>query len=216
MNKKMFFSQNISSVQKCYGYLYNAYAASHANFAPSGWHIPTVAEFSALITEIGGSSSGGELKEAGLDHWYSPNTNADNSSGFNAYGGGLRNSAFSFLKENGKWWSGSTGATSNYHLLLNYDNGDAFTGMISSGNLTGMSIRLIKNDSTDPGTMTDYDGNTYDTVKIGDQVWTVQNWKCTKLNDGTALTKVTSQTTWNAAGASNYYYCAYDNNENNV
>jgi hypothetical protein len=34
----------------------------------------------------------------------------------------------------------------------------------------GLSIRLIKNDSTNTGSMVDYDGNTYPTIKIGNQV----------------------------------------------
>lgn len=35
----------------------------------------------------------------------------------------------------------------------------------------------------------DYDGNTYDAVKIGDQVWTKTNMRCTHYADGTEITK---------------------------
>ena len=51
----------------------------------------------------------------------------------------------------------------------------------------GGTIRFIKDDSTDPGTVTDYDGNVYPTVKIGDQVWMAQNFRGTHYNDGSPI-----------------------------
>ncbi len=64
------------------------------------------------------------------------------------------------------------------------------------------------------GTVKDADGNKYNTVKIGSQVWTVENLKTTKYNDGTEMTNVTSDTQWGdlTTGA----YCQYDNLESNV
>jgi hypothetical protein len=84
----------------------------------------------------------------------------------------------------------------------------------------GYSIRLIKDSTTlsdgETSTMTDYDGNVYDTICIGTQEWTAQNWKCTKLNDGQPLTKVIDNTTWENAGVGDLYYCAYNNDESYV
>ena len=70
-------------------------------------------------------------------------------------------------------------------------------------------------------TVTDEDGNTYPTICIGNaidgyQEWTAKNWKCTKLNNGTSLTKKTDGGEWGDAVAGDYFYCAYDNNENYV
>jgi uncharacterized protein (TIGR02145 family) len=62
------------------------------------------------------------------------------------------------------------------------------------------------------GTVNDVDGNVYHTVKIGNQVWTVENLRTTKYNDGTTIPEVTSETEWSniRTGA----YCNYDNQEN--
>ena len=78
-----------------YGLLYNWYAASDANFATSGWHVPSYTEWTTLITYLGGSSvAGGKLKETGTVHWASPNTGATNESGFTGLPGGYRVNTF--------------------------------------------------------------------------------------------------------------------------
>jgi len=61
-------------------------------------------------------------------------------------------------------------------------------------------------------TVTDADGNTYNTVTIGTQVWMKENLKTTKYADGTAVANVTDNTAWTTAGAA---YAWYDNNISN-
>ena len=55
----------------------------------------------------------------------------------------------------------------------------------------------------------DLDGNRYNTVIIGNQVWMVQNLKTTKYRDGTSIPNVTDPTQW--SNMSTGAYCDYDN-----
>ena len=65
-------------------------------------------------------------------------------------------------------------------------------------------------------TVTDADGNVYTTVKIGNQVWTVENLKTTKYNDGAPIPLITERSEWIAYGDSaKPAYCWYENDTNN-
>jgi uncharacterized protein (TIGR02145 family) len=77
-----------------YGLLYNEYAVQNAHgLAPTGWRIPTTAEYYTLMGFYGGGTlAGGHFKEAGTTHWDAPNTGADNSSGLTMLGAGFRQS----------------------------------------------------------------------------------------------------------------------------
>jgi len=67
----------------------NSTAPGVQGVCPSGWHVPSDAEWTILENFLGGASvAGGKLKEAGTVHWNAPNTGADNSSGFTALPGG--------------------------------------------------------------------------------------------------------------------------------
>ena len=199
-----------------YGLLYNWYAASDANFATSGWHVPTETEYITLKTFLGGDDvAGGKMKDSGYTHWDSPNTGATNSSGFTAYGSSFRrvDGSFSILKRYFYAWCG----TNKNYIVLTYDSAEEFLD-ITGNPIAGYSVRLIKDSTSlldgETSTMTDYDGNVYDTICIGTQEWIVQNWKCTHLNDGTSIPEVTDNTTW--AGLSTGALCAYNNDWNYV
>jgi len=76
---------------------------------PTGWHLPSDAEWTILTTYLGGVSvAGGKMKEVGTAHWLSPNNGATNSSGFTGLPGGLcYNGPYSALTFYGNFWSDS-------------------------------------------------------------------------------------------------------------
>jgi uncharacterized protein (TIGR02145 family) len=75
-----------------YGRLYNWYAVTDSrNIAPEGWHVPTDAEWTTLVTYLGDFRvAGGKMKETGTTHWITPNEGATNESGFTALPSGDR------------------------------------------------------------------------------------------------------------------------------
>lgn len=61
--------------------------------------------------------------------------------------------------------------------------------------------------------LTDIDGNVYQSIRIGSQVWLAENFRSTRYNDNTEIDHITGNEDWNlhAEGA----YCDYDNIESN-
>ena len=117
-----------------YGKLYNK-AARDVIVAnpPSGWHVATEAELTALAV-----SGGNALKYGGTDYWAT--TGGTNTTGFTALGGSSRNAdgSFNTIKETASFWC----ADSDKVLLLNHDDNTA-TIVAATAN-QGHSIRLIK------------------------------------------------------------------------
>jgi len=85
-----------------------------------------------------------------------------------------------------------------------------------SGTLTNTAIEQITVStiySGEIGTMTDIDGNIYQTVKIGEQWWMSENLKVTKYRNGETIPNILGKTQW-----SNHYtaaYCSYENDDYN-
>jgi uncharacterized protein (TIGR02145 family) len=64
-------------------------------------------------------------------------------------------------------------------------------------------------DNSNSGTVKDIDGNTYKTVKIGDQLWMAENLKTTKYKDGTPIPNETDDSYWSSLSTG--AYCWYNN-----
>jgi len=62
-----------------------------------------------------------------------------------------------------------------------------------------------------PPILTDTDGNVYHAIKIGSQVWTVENLRTTKYNDGTNISHLTVSVDWEACSTGTGAYCYYGN-----
>lgn len=128
-----------------YGKMYNAYAVNDPRgLAPIGYHIPSEAELSILISYAGGTSiAGGALKETGFTHWISPNAGATDTYGFRALGSGYRDGFGSFnnINDQGYFW------TTDYPLnstVLSYNNSSMPVGL--NNEKYGLSVRLVKDE----------------------------------------------------------------------
>lgn len=64
--------------------------------------------------------------------------------------------------------------------------------------------------SGETGTVTDIEGNVYKTIKIGTQIWMVENLKTSKYRNGDLITIVTDEIEWRTI--STEACCTYNNN----
>jgi uncharacterized protein (TIGR02145 family) len=100
-----------------YGRLYNWETAKTA--CPSGWHLPSDAEWTTL-TDFVGSGAGTKLKSTS---GWNDNGNGTDEFGFSALpGGGSSFGGFSGVGYNGNWWSSTEFIASNaYSRYMGYD-----------------------------------------------------------------------------------------------
>ncbi len=64
--------------------------------------------------------------------------------------------------------------------------------------------------------VTDIDGNTYKTVRIGDQIWMAENLRTSKFNDGSQIAQVTDNTSWSQTRSSAWCWFGNDSNHDKV
>ncbi len=131
-----------------YGKLYNWYAvADSLNLCPTGWHVPTDAEWTILTTYLGGESfAGGKLKDICKALWDSPNIDATNETGFTGLPGGYRigNGIFDDISHSGSWWS-STESSANYAWFRYMKDYDGYVMRYGYDKDFGFSVRCVKN-----------------------------------------------------------------------
>ena len=141
-----YYSNDSVNNKYAYGALYNWYTVHTNKLCPAGWHVPTDAEWTALNTFLGVDTlAGGKLKTTGSFIWYSPNTYATNSTGFNALPGGYRfyNGSFNNSGISGNWWTASENSSSSaWYNYLTFNKGNLYRNNIDK--LYGLSVRCIK------------------------------------------------------------------------
>jgi len=93
--------------------------------------------------------------------------------------------------------------TGYLHFRMNVYNADT----------TGIKVKMVAS----AGTITDVDGNEYQTVTIGNQVWMVENLRTTTYNDGSAIPLETDSAAWSRmydSSLTTAAYCFYNNTTN--
>ncbi len=151
---------NDDSLGAIYGLLYPWNAAMNNSITPGAQgvcpcncHVPTDQEWTILENYLGGSSvAGGKMKEAGTEHWQSPNTGATNSSGFT----GLPAGEFDAYYNPNKFWllhlaavfwtSTQSNQSQAWERYLLHDN--AASGRLAWYKVMKYSIRCIKDSPT--------------------------------------------------------------------
>ena len=68
----------------------------------------------------------------------------------------------------------------------------------------------------DNSPVTDWDGNQYPTIQIGEQVWTTVNLRATHYADGSPIPWVASETGWSELEPDAGAYCYYEDQANDV
>jgi uncharacterized protein (TIGR02145 family) len=156
---------NADSIKKN-GALYNWFSVTTCKLAPTGWHIPTDAEWDTLENYLvangyncdASTGFGYNLLAKALaaqTDWVfdtnfgaiGNNLGANNRSGFSALPGGYRNSngKFDFIGHNGFWWSSTVlGVSYAYYRSLCFDRPSIFPNENYFGSF-GYSVRLVKN-----------------------------------------------------------------------
>jgi len=140
------YDNNEITNKDTYGALYNWYTVISSKLCPSGWHVPTDADWTALETFLGGSDvAGRKIRETGTEHWMSPNTGATNESGLTVLPGGMRDTdgQFSGMGGSGYLWTSTvvTGLTA-WSRLLEHSSDSLFRNNYSIS--IGSSVRCVR------------------------------------------------------------------------
>lgn len=169
-----------------YGYLYDWNIA--CNVCPSGWKLPSNADFIELANYLGNDYKSKMM----LQNSWTQNDIATNESGFSAVPAGLRNpqGVFSFSGQGAYFWTNTAvdGAWA-YGRELGANAGGWASKDFGSNKSISMSVRCIKSND-----------KIYKTAKIGDQVWMAENLTVTKFRNGDDIPRAKSPEDW-------YYAC---------
>jgi uncharacterized protein (TIGR02145 family) len=199
------FVSNLSGLSSNTIYHVRAYATNYVgtaygldiNFTTPSVSLPTVttksvSPISSTEASSGGNvtSDGGAIVNARGVCWKTnPNPTIDDNKTSNGTGLGLYISSLSNLTPN-----------TNYYVRAYATN--------SMGTSYGEQVTFKTTES-----IVDVDGNLYNTVIIGSQVWLKENLMTKKLNDNTVISNITDNVEWSTLTTPGY--CFYTNNETN-
>jgi uncharacterized protein (TIGR02145 family) len=141
-----------TNTANAFGAMYNWYAVSpttngNRNVCPTGWHVPSDAEWTVLIDYLGGESmAGGKMKSTGTQYWTGPNSYATNESGFSGLPGGGRwdTGSFGDVGEYGYWWSSTLNNTGTGAWIRYLSYNDGLVNRIPNYKSAGYSVRCLR------------------------------------------------------------------------
>jgi uncharacterized protein (TIGR02145 family) len=139
-----YYSNSTDSLAK-YGALYTYAAAKNA--CPTGWHLPSDAEWTELenyISNDGHSGTEGTALKS-TSGWNNSGNGTDNY-GFSALPGGFRgssNGTFNYVGYYGYWWS-ATGYNSSDAYLRSLDYNNSVVNRHNYGKSNGFSVRCVR------------------------------------------------------------------------
>lgn len=135
-----------------YGYLYNMETAK--TVCPSGWHLPTDAEWAVITEALGGLEKAGSKMKSVLG-WNGDEDNyldgdgvyGDNESNFTALPGGyywLNDGTFNKIGSQGCWWSSTVSSIGScyYYRYMSNSNNNVERDYLKE--TSGLSVRCIK------------------------------------------------------------------------
>jgi uncharacterized protein (TIGR02145 family) len=148
------YDNDATTNKPIYGALYNWYAVNTGNLCPTGWHVPTDADFKTLEMHLGmtqaqadgfswrGTDQGTQLKNTA--GWTTGN--GTNTSGFAALPGGYRyyfDGGFAGLGTIGYFWSADQASPTNaFYRRMDGANAGVFReGAVKAA---GKSVRCVK------------------------------------------------------------------------
>ena len=139
------YYENNTANGTVYGKLYNWYAVNDPRgLAPSGYHIPSDTEWTALTTFLGGEEIAGVKMKATTGWTPFVGITNTNSSGFTGLPGGYRNNNGVFLNIDsyGSWWSSTENSAANaWYRYLYYSDGYTYRDDYSKR--YGFSVRCL-------------------------------------------------------------------------
>ena len=147
------YYNNDPTTEPAYGRLYNWYAVNDPRgLAPTGYHIPTSAEWTTLTDYVGGAPTAGSILKMNANiggtgdcvGWESPSTST-NERGFTALPAGLRieDGTFAGVYQTCRLWTSSNfDSAVAYYRSMAYTTNAVFIG--TEPKERGMSVRLVK------------------------------------------------------------------------
>jgi uncharacterized protein (TIGR02145 family) len=141
---------NDNQYDSIYGKLYNWYAVETGKLCPTGWHVPTDAEWTVLTNYLAANGhSGTEGTALKATSGWNDKDNGTSGNGTDDYGwnglpgGENLGSSFNYIEDTGSWWSSSESSASYVFSRKLHNDGD---GVHRAGHYMpdGYSVRCLR------------------------------------------------------------------------